>query len=81
VITVLREQGFRVVIYRNDHPPPHAHVFYQAGEARIDISEGQAGRPRVLSADGYGKADLRRARDLVLRTRAELLEQWTRIHG
>lgn len=33
--TVLRREGYEIVIYFNDHVPPHVHVFKGAGEVRI----------------------------------------------
>ncbi len=37
--TVHREQGFRVVIYPNDHLPSHVHVQKGGGEARINLGD------------------------------------------
>ena len=81
MITVLREQGFRVVIYKNDHSPPHVHVYYQAGKARFDLSDGQDGGVRLMSVSGYGVPDLKRARHLVSTMRVFLLEEWIKLHG
>jgi hypothetical protein len=36
VVTVLRAEGFRVVIYVNDHAPAHVHVL-GTGEAKINL--------------------------------------------
>jgi len=30
---VLRIDGLRVMMFPNDHPPPHVHVFGKGGEA------------------------------------------------
>jgi Domain of unknown function (DUF4160) len=35
--TIIREDGFRVVIYPNDHIPAHVHVLKGGGEVRIDL--------------------------------------------
>ena len=37
MVTVLRAQGLRVVIFLNDHHPAHVHVFGD-GEAKINLS-------------------------------------------
>jgi hypothetical protein len=29
--TVLRREGYEIVIYFNDHPPPHVHAFKGGG--------------------------------------------------
>jgi hypothetical protein len=36
MVTVLRADGLRVVIYVNDHLPAHVHVF-GGGEAKINL--------------------------------------------
>ena len=37
MVTVHHAFGFRFVMFVNDHDPPHAHVFGQGGEAKIDL--------------------------------------------
>jgi Domain of unknown function (DUF4160) len=43
MVTVHREAGLRIMIFSQDHSPPHVHVFGD-GHARIDLigPEGQA---------------------------------------
>lgn len=36
--TILIKNGFRFVIYLNDHEPMHVHVIYQGSEAVIEIA-------------------------------------------
>jgi hypothetical protein len=38
MVTVHHAFGFRFVIFANDHAPPHFHVFWHGGEAKIDLS-------------------------------------------
>jgi len=45
--TVLRIDGLRFVIWPNDHPPPHVHVFSAEAEAKIDLGE-DGGHPRLV---------------------------------
>ena len=79
MVTVLREGGFRIVIFVNDHAPAHVHVFGD-GEAKIDLMAiGDA--PRLVWADRMTKADVRRALRIVEDAQAELLERWQEIHG
>jgi serine phosphatase RsbU (regulator of sigma subunit) len=33
--TIIRERGFEVMIYPNDHRPPHVHVWKAGKEARV----------------------------------------------
>jgi hypothetical protein len=75
MVTVLRQDGLRVMIFANDHLPAHVHVFGD-GEAKIDLSE-----PAVVWADGMTRAELRRAFKVVLDNRLRLLARWKVIHG
>jgi hypothetical protein len=49
--TVLRQDGFRVVIYPNDHLPSHVHVLKESGEVRIDLGSEEIA-PRLMSIFG-----------------------------
>jgi Domain of unknown function (DUF4160) len=49
--TILREQGFRVVIYPNDHLPSHVHVFKGSGEVRIELGNEESD-PSLMSITG-----------------------------
>ena len=46
--TILSFRGLRVVIYTNDHWPPHVHVI--APEARAKIALGEARRRPIVTA-------------------------------
>jgi hypothetical protein len=78
MVTVLRSGPFRVAIYTNDHPPAHVHVQSANGEAVVDLA-GEA--PRLIRALGLGRADVRRAFELVSAHRDALLRKWSEIHG
>ncbi|MEO6015004.1 MAG: DUF4160 domain-containing protein [Devosia sp.] len=79
MIVVLREAGLRIVIYVDDHPPPHVHVIGD-GEARIRLV-GPDGRPQVMEVDGMKVGDLRKALAAIENAQAMLLGEWSRIHG
>lgn len=79
MVTVLRADGLRVVIYANDHAPAHVHVFGN-GEAKIDLA-GPGGQPRLVWAEGATRAEVRRAVRLVAGQREFLLRRWREIHG
>jgi hypothetical protein len=79
MVTVLRAQGLRVIIFTNDHRPAHVHVIGD-GEAKIDL-HGPDGVPRLVWADGMTRAEVRRALRLVAENRAMLLARWESIHG
>ena len=74
MVTVLRSDGLRVVIYLNDHVPAHVHVF-GGGEAKINVAG-----PELLWADGLTRAEIRRAMRVVAGQRAFLLQRWDEIH-
>lgn len=37
--TLIRQDGFDVRMYFDDHDPPHVHVFKAGGQAKITIDE------------------------------------------
>ena len=76
--TVLRQNGFRVVIYPNDHIPAHVHVEKAGGYLKVGIDT-----PGLLVFGNFGLSskEQRQAYDLVAANREFLLQQWERIHG
>ena len=79
MITFLRVEGFRDVIYSNDHLPAHAHVCGD-GEAKINLF-GADGAPDLIWADNMARAEIRRAMRIVEREQMFLLQRWKDIHG
>jgi len=79
MVTVLRAQGLRVVIFVNDHRPAHVHVFGD-GEAKINL-RGSNGLPEMVWADNMLRSELRRAMRIVVQQQLFLLECWENIHG
>jgi hypothetical protein len=69
----------RVVIFVNDHPPAHVHVFGD-GEAKINLV-GADDAPALVWADGMSRGEARRAMRLVVERRAFLLARWEEFHG
>jgi hypothetical protein len=57
--TVLRIDGLRVVIYPNDHRPPHVHVFGAEGEA-VFLLNCPDGPLDLRESLGFGATALRR---------------------
>ena len=78
--TLLRKNGFQVIIWTNDHEPMHVHVFKAEGEIVVNLGNDKA---EVSIRENYGmrNADLRRALSLVSRNHNLLLEKWREIHG
>lgn len=80
MVTILKEGGFRIVIYTNDHAPAHVHVIKAGGEAKINLS-GTDGNAELVWADGCKKSDVRRAMQIVETHRESFLAEWSKIHG
>jgi Domain of unknown function (DUF4160) len=78
--TILREQGFRVVIYPNDHLPSHVHVFKGSGEVRIELGDEESD-PRLMTITGQiSDEDVAKALYLATENQAKLLAKWREIH-
>ena len=78
--TILREQGFRVVIYPNDHLPSHVHVFKSNGEVRIELG-GEESNPSLMTITGQiSDKDVAKALYLVKENQDKLLAKWREIH-
>jgi len=78
--TNLRFGGLRVVIYTNDHPPPHVHVIGPGADARIALG-GEGERPALITNEGLSRRELERALAEIGRNRVLLLQRWREIHG
>jgi hypothetical protein len=79
MVTVFRAHGLRVVIFVDDHPPAHVHVF-RDGQAKINLL-GTDGAPDLVWTDGMTRSEVRRAMRIVVERRAMLLARWEDIHG
>ncbi|HEY0100313.1 MAG TPA: DUF4160 domain-containing protein [Pyrinomonadaceae bacterium] len=79
--TVLRQNGFKVRIYTNDHLPSHVHVFKAEGELIFALgSESEAPR-MVKELSPMNPSDARQARVIVKEQQQYLLREWRKIHG
>lgn len=85
--TVIKQDGFLVRIYPNDHIPPHVHVIKGDGEVRIDLgrvdldSGEQLIPPSIMSIEGgIRDKEVNKAMLLVEKNQAELLIKWSEIH-
>ncbi len=73
---ILRESGFRFIIYLDDHPPPHVHVEGGGGSAKIEIEPVNLIWSRKLK-----RRDVNWALDIVRRNSVEFGIAWRNIHG
>ncbi|WP_238332800.1 DUF4160 domain-containing protein [Acetobacter sp. DmW_136] len=75
--TLLRINGFRVVIYTADHVPMHVHVISADGEAVIEIGR----KARLIRAGGMKDKVIQEALVIVQDHTEMLAEAWEKIHG
>ena len=73
-------KGWRVVIYSNDHRPPHVHVISPEKHARFELLCDLGGL-RLLSNVGFRLAQIRQIDAYLLRHLSHLCDEWKRIHG
>lgn len=74
--TIIKQDGFRIVIWPNDHLPPRVHVFKRDAEVKIALLE-----PIVFNVEGQiSNKDLVKALNLVIEHQIELLKRWKEIH-
>ena len=78
--TLLLIKRWRVVIYPNDHRPPHVHVIGPTEHARFELL-CDLGRVRPLSNIHFTTTQLRQIEGRLLSNLALLCNHWGRIHG
>ena len=71
--------GWRVVIYTNDHRPPHVHVLGPDAHARFELL-CDLGQVRLLSNIGFSLKALREIEAYLLTHLAHLGREWARWH-
>jgi hypothetical protein len=72
--TVLRYNGFEVMIYTHDHLPRHVHVFDGQGEVIINLEDLS-----IREVRGMRARDVRRALELVAQNQEVLVAKWDEI--
>lgn len=78
--TIFRFRGLRVVIYTNDHRPPHVHVIGPGREARIALGDERE-RPWLMSNEGLSRRQAAAALLKVSENRDLLIQRWREIYG
>lgn len=78
--TVLRIGGLRVVIYPNDHQPPHVHIIGSGCEA-IFFLDCPEGPPKLRENYGFSQSELGKIQAALQASILELCEKWSEIHG
>ncbi len=78
--TIIRKDGFQVVIWTNDHEPMHVHVFKAEGELVVNLGDSES---PVSVRDNYemsGKNE-RKALNIVSENQTFLRSKWVEIYG
>jgi len=78
--TILLINGFRFIIWPDDHEPPHVHVFKADGEAKVGIGDSTQA-PVLVSIYGFNKREATFIWRAVAAHQEELLQAWEKIHG
>jgi hypothetical protein len=79
--TVLRHpKGWRVVVYPNDHRPPHVHVLSFQEHARFELL-CDLQRVALISNLGFTYAQINSIALLLSQNIAKLCNEWGKIHG
>jgi hypothetical protein len=79
VPTVLRIDGLRVMMFPNDHPPPHVHVFGNGGEAQFYLN-CPLGPPTLRDRYRLSKSEVNRIGIALQPHIPQLCAIWEEIH-
>lgn len=77
--TIININGYRVIIWPDDHAPPHVHVFKDDGEAKISIGSNEL--PHLVTIHNLSRQEVRQAWEIVANNQDVLLTAWEKIHG
>lgn len=72
--TVLRQNGFRVMINTHDHEPPHVHCVKAGAEVLINIETSSVRRSK-----GMATHEIRKAVQLVEDNADRLMAEWRKV--
>jgi len=75
-----RFKRWRVVIFTNDHHPPHVHVIGTEEHARFEL-HCDLGYVQLMSNIGFGLSQLKQIERYLVTHLARLCTEWERIHG
>ena len=77
--TVPYEDGFRVMIFTQDHAPAHVHVFAKGFRAVV-LLNGPNGPPTLREYVGFKRQELKAIFDLITNNLPLLCQTWDDIH-
>ena len=77
--TVLRIIGLRIVVYPNDHRPPHVHVIGNGNQAVFNLN-GPGNPPTLRGSDGFTTTELNRIASALAAELPILIAAWEHFH-
>jgi Domain of unknown function (DUF4160) len=77
--TIFRLDGYRVMIYPNDHSPAHVHVIGKTAEAVFELHCAE-GPVTLRESYNLKKRELRRLMSELNRQLTLLCDEWEKIH-
>jgi len=80
VPTLLKQDGFDIHIYFDDHDPPHVHVFKAGGQAKIALGNSYR-LPSLILVQGMSAKEAKAAIAIVTEHQTYLREKWEEYHG
>ena len=77
--TLVNLDGYRIMIFTNDHEPPHVHVFKAECRA-IVLLNCPTGPPTLRESEGFNKRELNKIYRIVSSKIKLLCLKWEEIH-
>ena len=75
--TIFRRDGFRIVLYPDDHEPIHVHVKKAGSEVKVN-----AVTLKLMSIKGaVSNKDVRKAIKMVAENQSLISQKWSELHG
>ena len=78
--TILRYRGLSIMIFTNDHAPPHVHVIGANGQARFDLL-CDLGQVSLKDHDGFSIKQLSAIGGFLNDHIEVLCQTWSQYHG
>jgi hypothetical protein len=78
--TVLRFGSYRVVVYPNDHRPPHVHVIGNGNEAVFEL-QCPGGPVNLRENYGFSRSELAQVIKALNESLKILCATWEKLHG
>ena len=75
----IRHKNLRLVIYSNDHGPPHVHVVGPGFEMKVSLVEGALLDPKQIQT--LSPSEIRACLLAIRDHRNELIRLWRSVHG